>query len=168
MKLEDANILFASTLLRLDKPCGSSDADDETASDLGIESAGVAGLLDLENSLDPSDNLVRGRIRWLVYVQNTGLDVVFDVSLIEGDNYRKKTSANLERTATLWVRSEVIGAHIELVPSFEQERPVVRILFDLLLAGLQAEISRALDLSEIRHFRPSDVLEKSTEKPLSQ
>jgi hypothetical protein len=83
VKLEDANVLFASTLLRLDKPCGSSDADDETASDLGIESAGVAGLLDLENSLDPSDNLVRGRIRWLVYVQNTGLDVVFDVSLIE-------------------------------------------------------------------------------------
>lgn len=83
-------------------------------------------------------------------------------------NYRKKRSTNLERTATLWVRSEVIGAHIELVPSFEQERPVVRVLFDLLLAGLEAEISRALDLSEIRHFRPSDVLEKSTEKPLSQ
>jgi hypothetical protein len=51
VKLEDANVLFASTLLRLDKPCGSSDADDETASDLGIESARVAGLLDLENSL---------------------------------------------------------------------------------------------------------------------
>ena len=84
MKLEDANVLFASTLLRLDKSRGSTDADDETASDLGIESAGVAGLLDLENSLDPSDNLVRGRIRWLVNVQNTGLDVVFDVSLIEG------------------------------------------------------------------------------------
>ena len=84
MKLEDADVLFTSTLLRLDKSCGSADADDETASDLGIESTRVTSLLDLENSLDPSDNLVRGRIRWLVNVQNTGLDVVFDVSLIEG------------------------------------------------------------------------------------
>ena len=84
MKLEDADVLFTSTLLRLDKSCGSADADDETASDLGIESSRVTSLLDLENSLDPSDNFVRGRIRWLVNVQNTSLDVVFDVSLIEG------------------------------------------------------------------------------------
>ena len=84
MKLEDADVLFTSTLLRLDKSCGSADADDETASDLGIESTRVTSLLDLENSLDPSDNFVRRRIRWLVNVQNTGLDVVFDVSLIEG------------------------------------------------------------------------------------
>ena len=82
--------------------------------------------------------------------------------------YSKKECINLERTAALWVGSKVIGAHIELVPSFEQKRPVFRVLLDLLLAGLEAEISRALDLSEIRHFRPSDVLEKSTEKPLSQ
>ena len=58
MKLEDADVLFTSTLLRLDKSCGSADADDETASDLGIESTRVTSLLDLENSLDPSDNLV--------------------------------------------------------------------------------------------------------------
>ena len=90
MKLEDANVLFASALLRLDKSRGSTDTDDETASDLGIESAGVAGLLDLENSLDPSDNLVRGRIRWLVNVQTTGLDVVFDVSLIEGGKLQEE------------------------------------------------------------------------------
>lgn len=77
-------------------------------------------------------------------------------------------STDLERTATLWVGSEVIGSHVKLVPSFEQKRPVVRVLFDLILAGLKAEISRSLDLSEIRHFRPSDVLEKSTEKPLFQ
>ena len=47
----------------------------------------------------------------------------------------------LERTATLWVGSEVVGSYVELVPSLEQERPVVGVLFDLLLAGLEAEIS---------------------------
>ena len=90
MKLEDANVLFASTLLRLDKSCGSTDANDEAASDLGIESTGVARFLDLENSLDPSDNLVGGWIRWLVNVQDTGLDVVFDISLIKGDQLQLK------------------------------------------------------------------------------
>ena len=62
----------------------------------------------------------------------------------------------------------MIGPDVELVPALQKKRPVVRVLLDLLLAWLQAEISRALDLSEIRHFRPSDVLEKSTEKPLSR
>ena len=62
----------------------------------------------------------------------------------------------------------MIGSDVELVPTLQKKRPVVRVLLDLLLARLEAEIGRALDLSEIRHFRPSDVLEKSTEKPLSR
>ena len=151
MKLEDANVLFTGTLLRLDKSSGSTDADDKTTSNLGIEGTRVTGFLDLENSLDPSDDLVGGRIRWLVDVQNTRLDVVFDISLRKEDGTEgwENRLYYLERTASLRIGSEVVGAHVELVPSLKQERPVVRVLFHLLIARLQAEICRALNLSEI-------------------
>ena len=149
VKLEDANVLFTGTLLRLDKSSGSTDADDKTTSNLGIEGTRVTGLLDLENSLDPSDDLVGGRIRWLVDVQNTRLDVVFDISLRKEDEMTRNCLYYLERTASLRIGSEVVGAHVELVPSLKQERPVVRVLFHLLIARLETEICRALNLSEI-------------------
>ena len=81
MELEDADVLFTSALLRLDQSGGSADADNKATSDLGIEGARVASLLDLENSLDPSDDFVGGGIRRLIDVEHTGFDVVLDFSL---------------------------------------------------------------------------------------
>ena len=81
MELEDADVLFTRALLRFDQSGGSADADNEATSDLGIEGARVAGLLDLENSLDPSDDFVGGGIRRLIDVEHTGFDVVLDFSL---------------------------------------------------------------------------------------
>ena len=84
MELEDADVLFSSALLRLDQSSRSADADNQATSDLRIEGARVAGLLDLENSLDPSDDLVGGGIRRLIDVEHTGFDVVLDFSLKKG------------------------------------------------------------------------------------
>lgn len=59
VELNDGNVLFTSRLLGLDESGGVVDASDEAASDLGIEGARVAGLVNLENSLNPGDNFVR-------------------------------------------------------------------------------------------------------------
>ena len=59
MELDDGNVLFTSGLLCLDKPCCVVNADNEAASDLRVKGARVASLVDLEDFLDPGDNLVR-------------------------------------------------------------------------------------------------------------
>lgn len=43
---DDANVFLSGTLLGLDETSGAIDADNETSSDLGIESTTVTGLLD--------------------------------------------------------------------------------------------------------------------------
>lgn len=56
---DDTDILLTSTLLRLDKTSGAVNADDQTTSDLGVESTGVTSTLTTENALDPCDDFVR-------------------------------------------------------------------------------------------------------------
>ena len=58
MQPDDTHILLTSALLRLHQSSGPVETHDETPCDLRIESARVAGLIDTEDLLDPSDNLV--------------------------------------------------------------------------------------------------------------
>ena len=71
MELYHGNVLFTGTLLGLDQSGGVVDADNKAASDLGVQSSRVASLLDLEDLLDPSDNLMGGWVRWFVKVDNS-------------------------------------------------------------------------------------------------
>lgn len=59
VKSDNTDILLTGTLLRLDQAGGAVNTDDQTSSDLGIESTGVTSALATENALDPGDDFVR-------------------------------------------------------------------------------------------------------------
>lgn len=91
MQTDNADILLSGTLLGLDEAGSTVNADDEATSNLRIKGTAVAGLLATkdgisncqwankvrrslnvpENSLDPSDDLVTGRVGGLVKVNDT-------------------------------------------------------------------------------------------------
>jgi len=71
MELDDSDVLFTCGLLGLDEAGSVVDAGDEATGDLGVEGAGVTGLVDLENALDPCNDLVGGGVGWLVKVDDT-------------------------------------------------------------------------------------------------
>lgn len=110
MEPVNADVFLSGALLRLDKPGGPVDADDEASRHLGVKSSGVAGFFDAENPLDPSDHLVRARVCRLVEVENAALDVL-----------RQRA---LQRGRSEGQRGVVIGANIELVEMLEEQRPV--------------------------------------------
>ena len=71
VQFDDGDVLFTSGLLGLDQAGCVVDAHDEAAGDFWVERARVASLVDFENFLDPSDDFVRGWVRWLVEVDHT-------------------------------------------------------------------------------------------------
>jgi len=101
MQLEHSNVFFTSRLLSLDQSGGILDADDEAASDLGIEGTTVTGLLDLQDLLDPGDDLMGGGVGWLVEVDDTV--VLEDVD------------GSLSGRVAAGEGGEVVGLHIEFV-----------------------------------------------------
>jgi len=113
VEADDSHVLLSSTLLGLDETGGAVNADNQAARDLGIESTTVTSLFTSENALDPSDNLVRGRVRGLVEVDDTRADVLLEVAL--------------QRRAAIGDRGEVTSSHEELVVVLEQERPRARV-----------------------------------------
>jgi hypothetical protein len=96
VQTEDCNIFLSGTLLALHETGCAVDADNQTSSDLGIESAGVTSALNTEHALEPGDDFVRGRVRGLVEVDDTRRDVGGQVAA--------------ERVATGGNRGEVTGA----------------------------------------------------------
>jgi len=68
MELDHSDVLLARRLLGLDQSRCVVDADDEASCDLGVEGARVASLIDVEDLLDPGDNLVGGWIRRFVKI----------------------------------------------------------------------------------------------------
>ena len=58
VKLENGHVLFSSTLLSLYQSGSIANASNEAASNLRVESARVASLLDLENLLNPRNNFM--------------------------------------------------------------------------------------------------------------
>lgn len=59
VKTHNADVLFASALLRLGQSSRSIDAHDQRAGHFGIERARMAGLLHAQYALDPSHYFVR-------------------------------------------------------------------------------------------------------------
>ena len=96
VQTEDCNIFFSCALLALHETGGAVNADNQTSSDLGIESSRVTGALDTEHALEPCDDFVGGRVGGLVEVDDTGGDVGGQVAA--------------ERVATGGDRGEVTGA----------------------------------------------------------
>lgn len=71
MELDHGDVLFTSRLLSLDETGCVVDAGDETASDLGVEGAGVPCLFNLQNLLDPGNDLMGRGVGWLIKVDDT-------------------------------------------------------------------------------------------------
>ena len=108
---------------------------------LGIERARVAGLLDLENASDPGDNLVTGRIGRFVNVDDAGSDIVLDWPL-------KWRAAGRDG-------GEVRRAHVQLIPALQEQWPVGRVGLDFILAHWrQVKVATLLYLADVSHFRP--------------
>jgi len=110
VQTEDCNIFLSGALLALHETGRAVDADNQTSSDLGVESARVTSALDTEHALEPGDDFVRGRVGGLVEVDDTRRDV------------RGQVAA--ERVATGGDRGEVTGADQELIPVLQKKRPV--------------------------------------------
>jgi hypothetical protein len=85
---QDSHIFFTRTLLTLHKSCSAIDTDDQTTRDLGIECAGVTSTVNTENALEPCDDFVRGGVRRLVEVDDTGGDVGLEITAKRGASCR--------------------------------------------------------------------------------
>ena len=68
MQTEDADVLLAGILLRLDQASGTLDANDQTAGDLGVQRSAVAGLVHTQDSFDPGNDFVGRGVGRLVQV----------------------------------------------------------------------------------------------------
>ena len=71
VQFHHCDVLFTRRLLRFDQSGSIVDADNEAAGNLGIERSWVTRLVNLEDFLDPGDNLVRWGIWRLVKVDYT-------------------------------------------------------------------------------------------------
>jgi hypothetical protein len=103
VKSDDTDVLLTGTLLGLDQAGGAVNADNQTSSDLGIESTGVTSTLATENALDPGNDFVRRGVGRLVKVDDTGGDVRLEVTLEGGCASRdggEVTSANKDCAQT--------------------------------------------------------------------
>ena len=101
MELDNSNVLFTSGLLGLDKSCGVVDASDKAASNLWIEGTTMPGLFNLQDSLDPSDDLVGTWVRWLVQIDHT--------ILLQNVNW------SVQWRVTTWEWGKMIGFHVKLI-----------------------------------------------------
>lgn len=62
---------LTSTLLGFDQPGGTVHADNQTACDFGVKRAAMARFVHTQDALDPRHHFVRGRVGWLVKVNET-------------------------------------------------------------------------------------------------
>lgn len=67
--------------MRLYESGGVVDASNEATSDLGVEGTRVTSLVDLENLLNPGNDLVGGGVGWLIKVDHTVVFKGFDGAL---------------------------------------------------------------------------------------
>jgi hypothetical protein len=103
VKSDDTDVLLTGALLGLDQAGGAVNTDNQTSSDLGIESTGVTSTLATENALDPGNDFVRRGVGRLVKVDDTGRDVRLEVTLEGGCASRdggEVTSANKDCAQT--------------------------------------------------------------------
>jgi len=101
MELDNGDVLFTSRLLGLNESSGVVDADDEASSNLRVQSSGVTSLLNLQDFLDPGNDLMGRGVGWLVEVDDTIL--LQDVNGTVGGRVTARKG------------SEVGSFHVELV-----------------------------------------------------
>ncbi|EOA24056.1 hypothetical protein CARUB_v10017275mg [Capsella rubella] len=104
------DVLFTRTLLRFHKPCGSVNTDNEISGDFRVKSSTVTSFLNTEDTLNPSNNLVRRRIRGFIEIDDTVPDI-----------FLKRT---FERGVTGADWSVVTGTDVELVVVLEEDGPL--------------------------------------------
>jgi hypothetical protein len=141
VEADNSHILLSGTLLGLDKTSGAVNADDQATGNLGIESTGVTSLLTSKNALDPSDDLVRGRVGGLIEVDDTRADVLLKVAL--------------QRRAAIRDGSEVTSANEKLLVVLKEERPLAGVEGRSGSLGLDGVLllCRLLDDRDVRgHF----------------
>lgn len=71
MELEDSHVFFTGGLLGLHKSGSILNANNETTSDLRIESSRMSSLLDFEDLLNPGNDLMGRGVGWLIKVDDT-------------------------------------------------------------------------------------------------
>lgn len=71
VKSHHCHILLSGALLRLDESRGPVDTNNQTASDLGIKGAAVAGFFYAKHTLHPGDDFMGGRVRGFVKLHKT-------------------------------------------------------------------------------------------------
>lgn len=98
----------------------------------------VTSLLDTEDALDPSDDLVRRGVRGLVKVDASRLNVGLEVTL--------------ERRASGGDRGEVARTDKELVVVLQEERPLAGVELGRNSLRLDGEVARLLDVAHGRHL----------------
>lgn len=80
VQANDAHVFLACCLLRFGETSRSFETHDEHACYFWVEGARVASLFDFEYLFDPGDDLMRAGVRWLIEVNDTILEILFDGS----------------------------------------------------------------------------------------
>lgn len=122
---DDTDVLLSGSLLGLDKTSGSVDTDNQASGNLRVERSRVTGLLHAENTLEPGNNFVRGRVGGLVKVDNTRLDVGLQITLERAD------SLDISQTPSCAInktyrrdRGEVRRSNEQFIVVLQQQRPL--------------------------------------------
>mmetsp|Transcript_12712 Transcript_12712/g.32400 ORF Transcript_12712/g.32400 Transcript_12712/m.32400 type:complete len:232 (+) Transcript_12712:697-1392(+) len=113
MKTKQSNILLACALLGFHQPSGTINAYNETTSHLRVKGTRMTGFLNTQNSLDPSHNLMRGRVGRFVEIDYAISDVV-----VEG---------SLEGCTAKGIWNIVASADVQFVVVLQQQRPLARV-----------------------------------------
>jgi hypothetical protein len=111
VQTEDCNIFLSGALLALHETGRAVDADNQTSSDLGVESSGVTSAVNTEHALEPGDDFVRGRVGGLVEVDDTGRDVGGQVAaerVAAGGNRGEVTGADQDCAHALVMRQMIM------------------------------------------------------------
>lgn len=103
--------------------------------DFGIQRAGVACLLHLEDFLDPGHHLVGAGVRRLVQVDEASLHVLFDVAVQGRRSVRQ--------------RSVVVGTDVQLVEVLQEQRPLRGVQLGDLGGGLDLEVALLLQRANV-------------------
>ena len=121
MELNDGDILFAGGLLGFYESGRVVDAGDEAAGNFGVQGARMTSLFDFEDLFNPSDDLVGGRVRRLIKIDDTIVLEHVDGALsgrISARKWRKVGGLDVQLVEIL--ASRVINNHIERLTEINQ------------------------------------------------
>ncbi|EEQ40930.1 centromere/microtubule binding protein CBF5 [Clavispora lusitaniae ATCC 42720] len=110
VQTHDTHVLFTGASSRFHQAGSSVHTNNQTSSDLRVQGTRVTGFFNTQDSLDPCNNLVRGWVRRLVQVDDTGRNVRLQVSF--------------QRRGTGGDGRVVAGTNQQFIVVFQQKRPL--------------------------------------------